>query len=124
MSQCILILVIAILGECLSNFISFPIPKTIIASIILFFLLEFKIIKVEFLGGVIEFCRKNLAFFFMPVGIGIMKQFNSYPFIIYIKIFIVMIASTFCIMLFTGKMADLILKIQEKLFREIKRRRK
>lgn len=118
MGQCIIILAISLLGQFLSDLISFPIPKTIISSLILFLLLEFKVIKVEYLRGIIDICRKNLAFFFMPVGVAIMTQLNSRPVMDYFKVLVIMIVSTALIMIVTGKLADIIIAMQDKLSKD------
>ena len=115
MGQILIILVISLIGQYLSNIISFPIPRTIISSIILFLLLEFKILKVEYFREVVNISRKHLAFFFLPVGVGIMTQFDSRPIIEYFKVLLIMIFSIFLIMLFTGKLADIIKDIQERI---------
>ena len=115
MGQILIILVISLIGQYLSDIISFPIPRTIISSIRLFLLLEFKILKVEYFKEVVNISRKHLAFFFLPVGVGIMTQFDSRPIIEYFKVLLIMIFSTFLIMLFTGKLADIIIDIQERI---------
>ncbi|MBQ3437898.1 MAG: CidA/LrgA family protein [Fusobacterium sp.] len=113
--QIIIILAISLLGRLISDLISFPLPETIISSIILFLLFEFKILKVEFFKEMIQICRKYLAFFFLPVGVGIMTQFGTRPVIDYFKVLFVMVLSTFIVMLLTGKFADIIIGIQEKI---------
>jgi len=115
MGQWIIILALALIGQFISDLISFPIPKTIIASIILFLLLEFKVLKVEYFKGVLAGCKKYLAFLFLPVGVGIMTQLNSAPAMVYVKVLLIMIISTILIMLVTGLVADFIIKVQEKI---------
>ena len=110
MGQWIIILALALIGQFVSDLISFPIPKTIIASIILFLLLEF-----EYFKGVLAGCKKYLAFLFLPVGVGIMTQLNSAPAMVYVKVLLIMIISTILIMLVTGLVADFIIKVQEKI---------
>ena len=107
MGQWIIILAVALIGQFVSDLISFPIPKTIIASIILFLLLEFKVVKADYFKEVLAGCKKHLAFLFLPVGVGIMTQLNSRPIMDYVKVLF--------IMLFTGKLADIIIGIQEKI---------
>lgn len=43
-----------------------------------------------------------------------MTQLNSRPIMDYVKVLFIMVLSTFLIMLFTGKLADIIIGIQEK----------
>lgn len=118
--QLIIILAISLLGRYLSDLISFPLPETIISSIILFLLLEFKWLKVDFFKEMLQVCRKYLAFFFLPVGVGIMTQFGIRPVGDYFKILLVMVVSTFLVMILTGKVADIIIAIQEKIFKNKK----
>ena len=110
MGQWIIILALALVGQFVSDLISFPIPKTIIASIILFLLLEFKVVKADYFS-----CKKHLAFLFLPVGVGIMTQLKSEPAMVYVKVLIIMIISTILIMLVTGVLADIIIGAQEKI---------
>lgn len=114
MGQWIIILALALIGQLVSDLISFPIPKTIIASLVLFLLLEFKVIKVDYFKEVLAGCKKHLAFLFLPVGVGIMTQLNSRPAMDYLKVLLIMIISTFLIMLVTGVLADFIMGIQKK----------
>lgn len=114
MGQWIIILALALIGQLVSDLISFPIPKTIISSIILFLLLEFKVLKTDYFKEVLAGCKKHLAFLFLPVGVGIMTQLNSRPAMDYLKVLLIMIISTFLIMLVTGVLADFIIRIQEK----------
>lgn len=67
MGQWIIILALALVGQFVSDLISFPIPKTIIASIILFLLLEFKVVKADYFKEALASCKKHLAFLFLPV---------------------------------------------------------
>lgn len=118
MGQIIIVLTISLVGQYLSDIISFPIPKTIISSLLLFLLLEFKVLKVEYFKEMLNISRKNLAFFFLPVGVGIMTQLNLRPTSDYFKVLLVMVVSTFLIMLFTGKIADIIIDFQKKIFKK------
>ena len=115
MGQWIVILALALVGQFVSDLISFPIPKTIIASIILFLLLEFKVVKADYFKEALASCKKHLAFLFLPVGVGIMTQLKSEPAMVYVKVLIIMIISTILIMLVTGVLADIIIGAQEKI---------
>lgn len=117
MLQIIIILTVSLAGQFLSDLIPFPIPKTILSSFIIFLLLELKILKVTFFKDILNILRKHLAFFFLPVGVGIMTQLNSKEMIDYFKILFLMIVSTFLIMLFTGKLSDMIIDFQNKFFK-------
>ena len=76
--------------------------------------MEFKVVKADYFKEVLADCKKYLAFLFLPVGVEIMTQLNSRPIMDYVKVLFIMVLSTFLIMLFTGKLADIIIGIQEK----------
>ena len=70
MGQWIIILAVALIGQFVSDLISFPIPKTIIASIILFLLLEFKVVKADYFKEVLAGCKKHFSFSFSSCWCG------------------------------------------------------
>ena len=68
--------VICLLGQLLSSVLPIPIPGSIIAMILLFLLLLFKIIKPKHIQKKSDFLLGNMAFFFIPAGVGIIEQFD------------------------------------------------
>ena len=70
MGQWIIILALALVGQFVSDLISFPIPKTIIASIILFLLLEFKVVKADYFKEALAGCKKTFSFPFSSCWCG------------------------------------------------------
>ncbi|MDO4690168.1 MAG: CidA/LrgA family protein [Fusobacterium sp.] len=118
MAQCMLILIISLLGTTISKYISFPLSETVISSIILFLLLEFKIIKVDFLKNIVAICRKYLSFFFLPVGVGILKELELITMEIFLTVFTITILATFLTMLIVGKVSDIIIYIHTKFFKK------
>jgi len=64
---------VCLLGEAISIFLPIPFPGTILSMIILFLLLLFRVIKVEHIQQKADFLLKNMAFFFIPAGVGIIS---------------------------------------------------
>ncbi|MFJ7636855.1 CidA/LrgA family protein [Peribacillus sp. NPDC097264] len=72
--QLFLLVIICELGIYLSNFFSLPIPGSVIGMLILFILLQTKILKVEWVDITSTFLVKHLAFFFIPISVSLMTM--------------------------------------------------
>jgi holin-like protein len=72
--QLILLLIICKLGYYLANLLHLPIPGNVIGMILLFGLLQTKVIKVEWIELTSGFLVKHLAFFFIPISISLMTM--------------------------------------------------
>lgn len=66
---------ICLAGDLLSALLPIPIPGSIIAMLLLFLCLLFKLIKPEHIEKKSDFLLGNMAFFFIPAGVGILEQF-------------------------------------------------
>jgi holin-like protein len=75
--QLLLILLFSFVGEILSTVLKLPVPGSIIGMLLLFFALEFKIVKVDDLKEVGEFLLGNMTILFLPAGVGIMAHFTT-----------------------------------------------
>lgn len=64
---------ICLVGETISAFLPIPFPGTILSMIILFLLLFFRVLKVEHIREKADFLLKNMAFFLIPAGVGILS---------------------------------------------------
>lgn len=71
-----LILGIWAVGELISSLLSniITMPGTIIGMIILFLLLQFKIMKEEMIKDVADFLLGNMAIFFVPAGVSLINS--------------------------------------------------
>ncbi|WP_285766012.1 CidA/LrgA family protein [Peribacillus sp. SI8-4] len=72
--QLILLLVICKLGYYLADLFHLPIPGNVIGMILLFILLQTKVLKVEWIEQASGFLVKHLAFFFIPISISLMTM--------------------------------------------------
>lgn len=105
----------AFLGQVISKLLPFPFPGTVIASLILFGLLESGIVKLDQIKDVSSFSNTYLAIFFVPVGVGVMEYFSEFEIIVWLKILAIIIISTAATMIVTGKASDIIIGIQERI---------
>lgn len=89
------------LGELFIWITGIPIPSSIIGMLFLFFALCFKIVKLSAVEKSADLLVKNMGFFFVPAGIGVMKYFNLIS-NQWLPIVLSVVISTFLIILFSG----------------------
>ncbi|MBB6631581.1 CidA/LrgA family protein [Clostridium algidicarnis] len=100
LKELMIILSFYLLGELIHNIFKVPVPGNIIAMIILLLSLMFNIIKLEQINNVSKFFLDNLAFFFIPAGVGLITSisllkdnFHKILFVCFISTIIVMLVS-------------------------------
>ncbi len=71
-----IILGLLAIGELIVNALSLPIPSSIIGMILLTASLQFGIVKLHQVEQLTNFLLKNLGFFFVPAGIGLINSLN------------------------------------------------
>ncbi len=67
---------VCLLGQAISVFLPIPFPGSVLSMIILFLLLFFRVVRVDQIQQKADFLLKNMAFFFIPAGIGIISSFD------------------------------------------------
>ena len=67
---------ICLAGELFSALLPIPIPGSIIAMLLLFLCLLFKLIKPEHIEKKSDFLLGNMAFFFIPAGVSVINYFD------------------------------------------------
>ena len=115
LNQLAIILGLWALGEYISSFIQsvVVIPGSIIGMILLFILLKAKVIKLESINEVSNFFLDNMAIFFIPAGVSLIKSLDLISdnvFVLLITIFI----STIKVMYVTGKLVDIMINKKSK----------
>ena len=75
------------ISEIVESFLPFPFPASVIGLLIVIGLLVKGIMKVEHIQEVSDFLLGNMAFFFVPAGVGLINYFgllksNLLPFLI------------------------------------------
>ena len=71
-----LILVINYIGILISTVLHFPLPGTITALLLLFLLLQFKVLKLEKIENAANFLLLNMTLFFMPPTVKIIDSYD------------------------------------------------
>jgi len=108
-----IILLITFLGEVLSKGLSLPLPGTVVGMLLLLISLLFKFIKVSYIQNVSNYLLDNLAFFFLPAGVGIISSFHLLKGNT-LKILVLIIISTLVVMVVTGFTVQSLIYLQKK----------
>ena len=112
-NEFMLILVINYVGILISTVLPFPLPGTITALLLLFFLLQFKILKLEKIENAANFLLLNMTLFFMPPTVKIIDSYDLLEKDL-VKIIIIIVISTFLTMGITGKVVQMMIDYREK----------
>lgn len=107
--QAALILGIYFLGQIIQLSFSIPVPGSVIGMILLLILLCTGIIKVEMIEDISNFLLDNLAFFFIPAGVGLLASFSILKGNIFAIVSISLI-STIIIIACTGIIVEFMMK--------------
>lgn len=74
--QALIIFGISYVGDVIASVLPFPLPGSIIGLVLLFSALSFKIIKLKDIEGFGNWLKDHMAFFFVPLTVGIMVEFE------------------------------------------------
>ena len=88
-------------------------PGTITALLLLFLLLQFKILKLEKIENAANFLLLNMTLFFMPPTVKIIDSYDLLEKDL-VKIIIIIVVSTFLTMGITGKVVQMMIDYKEK----------
>lgn len=108
-----LIFSINYVGILLSKILHLPLPGTIISLLLLFFMLQFKILKLEKIENAGNFLLLNMTIFFMPPTVKIIDSYELLEKDLF-KIIVIIIVSTFLTMGITGKVVQLMIDFKER----------
>ncbi|SCG97049.1 MULTISPECIES: CidA/LrgA family protein [unclassified Romboutsia] len=102
-NQLALILGIWAIGEYISSFLQniIVVPGNIIGMILLFLLLQFKIIKLEKVNELGDLLINNMAIFFVPAGVSLIRSLDLISQNIFVLIMTISL-STIAVMYITG----------------------
>lgn len=76
LEQCALLFAICLGSIAISQILPFNFPVSIISMIILFIMLCTKLIKEHQIAEIGDYLLKNMAFLFIPAGVGIIEYFE------------------------------------------------
>lgn len=111
--QLLIILSINFLGEFLSNFLSLPLPGSIVGMLILLILLFTRSLKPDDIAETADFLLNNMAFFFIPAGVGVMVSYTLLSGS-YFESVASIVLSTVVVMLVTGGVTQFLVKKETK----------
>lgn len=121
MLQIGLVFGICLLGQIVAALLPIAFPGSVISMVLLFLLLLFKVVRVDHIQKKADFLLKNMAFFFIPAGVGIVAQFdaikNSIP-----ALLVVVVLTTVLTFGSTALVVGGIIALQDKWERRRKRR--
>lgn len=114
-NQLAIILGIWAVGEYISSMISsfVLIPGSIIGMILLFLMLQFKIISIESIDSISGFFLDNMALFFVPAGVSLIKSMDLIKQNIILLVLAIFV-TTVIVMWFTGIVVEIMMKRKEK----------
>lgn len=107
-----IILAITYISSIISRYTPIPIPGPVIGILLLFILLNFKILKVENIKNGTNLMLTNLAFLFLPPGVGLLKSINILA-NNWHKLFFVVVVTTIITLVVTGWSVQFIIKRKE-----------
>lgn len=113
MKQLGIILAVSFVGEIIKQVIDLPIPASIYGFVLMFLLLQFRIIKEDSVKETGSFLIEIMPLMFIPGAVGILDSWEQMKDSWHIFGFIAMI-TTVLVMVVAGKVTDRMLKWEEK----------
>lgn len=107
--QIAIIIVISYLGSLLQTLLHIPLAGSIVGMILLYLLLELKVIRMNWISDGAEFLLATMVFFFIPSVVGIMDVVSDIT-KSYIIFFLLIIVGTSCVALASGYIAEKMVK--------------
>lgn len=104
---------ITFLGELLHHFIPLPVPASIYGFAIMIFCLCTKIVKLEQVEETSDFLLAIMPIMFIPGGVALITAWDSLKSII-VPIAVISVVSTFITMIATGKVTELVMKLDRR----------
>lgn len=108
-----LIFTINYVGMLLSKILHLPLPGTILSLLLLFLMLQFKVLKLEKIENAGNFLLLNMTIFFMPPTVKIIDSYELLEKDLF-KIIVIILVSTFLTMGITGKVVQLMIDLKER----------
>ena len=112
-NEFMLIFTINYVGILLSKILHLPLPGTIASLLLLFLMLQFKVLKLEKIENAGNFLLLNMTIFFMPPTVKIIDSYELLEKDLF-KIIVIIIVSTFLTMGITGKVVQLMIDFKER----------
>ncbi len=114
LTQAGIIFGLCLIGEAIAAVLPFAFPASVICMILLFLCFLFRWIKPDSLRETAGFLLENMAFFFIPAGVGIMESFAVVKDAVF-QLVLICVVSTFLTFAATAYTIRLVSALQKKL---------
>lgn len=113
-NQLVIILCIWVIGEYISSFIQgiILIPGSIVGMLLLFLLLQFKVLDLSSIENISGFFLDNMAVFFIPAGVSLIKSLDLIKENVLVLLLVICL-STLIVMYTTGVIVEKMIKKKE-----------
>ena len=111
--ELLIILIISFLGELLNYIIPLPVPASIYGLVLMLVGLQTKIIKLDKVRNTGKFLIEILPLMFIPPAVGLIDSWGILK-PVCVPILTITIVSTFIVMGVTGRITQLIIRIEQK----------
>ncbi len=109
--QIALVFTLCLVCNAISSVLPFIMPGSVLAMMVLFFLLLFGLLKVHHIREKADFMQQIMAFFFIPPGLALMEHLELLGEIL-VPLVIINIVSVFICFAVTGWTVQAVIKLQ------------
>ena len=111
--QFVIILFFSFIGEALKYVLQLPIPASIYGLVLMFVLLETKVLKVEAVQDAGKFLIEIMPMMFIPAGVGLLNAWDTLKPVL-IPIIVILFVSTIVVMGVSGKVTQTMIEAEER----------
>ena len=111
--QFVIILFISFIGEALKYVLPLPIPASIYGLVLMFVLLETKVLEVEAVQDAGKFLIESMPMMFIPAGVGLLNAWDTLKPVL-IPIIVILFVSTIVVMGVSGKVTQTMIEAEER----------
>ena len=111
--QFVIILFISFIGEVLKYVLPLPIPASIYGLVLMFILLETKVLKVEAVQDAGKFLIEIMPMMFIPAGVGLLTAWGILK-PVCVPIILITVITTVVVMIVTGRVTQAVIRMDRK----------
>ena len=111
--QFVIILFISFIGEALKYVLPLPIPASIYGLVLMFVLLETKVLKVEAVQDAGKFLIEIMPLMFIPAAVGLLETWDVIA-PVWLEYVAVTVLSTWIVMIISGKVTQSVIRHRKK----------
>ena len=111
--QIAIIFALCLLGEVIRALLPFPFPSAISAMLLLLIALFSGILKIDHIKEKSDFLLSNMAFFFIPAGVGVIEHFELIA-SVWWQFLLIALLSTVIVFLVTAGTVSLVVRFEER----------